>query len=159
MLTTSCDSGPADKQQIKREAPGTLDTNAPPHPMSSPMEAASPSSSVDAGSQRRSAAAATAADADAERAAARIYSKFSDAQRAELRDSLLQQLAAAGDWKGTVDDRVARSVEARLEDGGACDPHDVIGDVMPHAMASVDDAVRRDLMAQVQRMLRLPPAE
>ena len=122
-------------------------------------DAASPSGQRTSTTDR---VAETAADADAERAAARIYSKFTDEQRAALRDGLLAALSGPGGkdgWGAEVDRRVADSVERRVaadEEGGQCDAEDVIGDVMPHAMATVDDKVRRDLMLQGQAMLRLP---
>ena len=101
-------------------------------------------------------------DQEAQSAGIRIFEKLTIAQREELnaflREKLLEADGAAkpgetSQWHRDVKNRTSDVIDQRTKDGRPADANFVVDDVLPYALSSVGEDVRRELFLKVKRML------
>lgn len=100
-------------------------------------------------------------DADAQASGVRIYEKLTEPQRIELADFLRKKLLDSDEggrshrstWNEGLRTKTTEVIDDRVRRGLPADPGYVVEEVLPAALSSVDESVRKELFLKVREML------
>ena len=102
-------------------------------------------------------------DGDVQSAGMKVFEKFTADQKAELTQYLQERLAArAGttqSWHDSMKQNTHETIDYRVKNNQPADAHHVVDEVLPTALASVDDVVRRELFIKVRNIVAANPEQ